>query len=312
MKKLRALPFKFLPNAAHFGFCAQVNDELLKAGAALLTALGDLPAQFKARLDKEWAQFEWLKKSTITAQIAKANRRMDRALAALNTQVRALEYNLAPNIAGAAHTLRLMLKNYGYVYNKPYDEAEGDMRLILAQLADTYAPDVALLGLDAHVAELQAALAEFQQFTAQREVQSLQKPDETSAAVRRDIEAVYHQIGARVNAGAILNLAPDFAAFIDALNPYIEHLNNEFHRVRHNIAGATLAPIPTQRYTGELLTPTPDVHFDTPKDGTRKLTLGKDYNLTYKRNKNVGNAELTIHGKGAYKGHKTTTFFIEE
>jgi hypothetical protein len=311
MKKLRALSFRSLPNAAHFGFCTHVSDVLSKAGAALLTALDDLPAQFNAWLNREWAQMEWLRKSAITAQIAEANRRIDRALVALGTQVRALEYSPAPNIAEAAHKLHLMLKNYGNVYNKPYDEAEGDVRIILAQLTDAYAPDITLLGLDAHVVELQAALTEFRQLVTQRQVQSLQKPAETFVAVRRGIEAVYHSIVARVNAGAILNASPDFAAFVDALNPHIDHLNNEFHRVRHDIAAAAPAPIPPQRYTGEPLTPIPDVYYDTPKHGTRKLSLGKDYNLTYKHNKNVGNAECAIRGKGAYKGHITITFNIE-
>jgi hypothetical protein len=45
-------------------------------------------------------------------------------------------------------------------------------------------------------------------------------------------------------------------------------------------------------------------------DGAVELELGKDYNLTYKNNVHVGNATLTIHGKGKYEGSKTVTFII--
>jgi uncharacterized linocin/CFP29 family protein len=54
----------------------------------------------------------------------------------------------------------------------------------------------------------------------------------------------------------------------------------------------------------------PEVLFVTPKDGTLKLELGKDYNVSYKNNVNVGNATCIIHGKGAYKGRKMVTFII--
>jgi hypothetical protein len=310
MKKIKSILFRTLPNAAHYNFCVQVSDMLSTAGTAVLAALGEFPARFHAQLDKESALMAWVKKSAFTAEIAAADHRIDRALVAFNALVRAKEYSLTPDIAEAAHRMRIMCRNYGTLYNKSYDEENGGVYVILEHLTGAYAADVALLGLGDCVTELQGAYTEFQELLARRTAELIHKPGETFVAVRRAIEAEYHQIVTRVNAGALLNISPDFAAFIDTLNPQIERLNAEFHRVRRNIAAADPAPIPPQTYTGEPLTPMPEVYFLTSKGEVEKLTFSKDYNLTYRHNKNVGNAECIIHGKGLYYGHKTSSFNI--
>jgi hypothetical protein len=309
MKKLKALLFKFLPNAAHYNFCMQVGVALSSASDAVKAALGALIGQFNTWLAKETALMEWVKKSTLTKQIAEADHRMDRALVALNAQVRALEYSTSANVAEAAHEVNNMLRNYGKVYVKPYEEQEGDVRTILQQLTGAYAVDITTLGIAPLVTELQGAFAEFQALLAQRDVKSLQKPAESFTVVRRGIEELYHQIAALVDANASVGNA-GFAEIIDLLNPEIERLNAEFHRVRHDIATAQPEPIAPQPHTGEPVNPTPAVYSVNAKGETEKLELGKDYNLTYKNNKEVGNAECTVHGKGLFFGHKTVTFVI--
>ncbi len=46
----------------------------------------------------------------------------------------------------------------------------------------------------------------------------------------------------------------------------------------------------------------------TVKYGTKVLTNGTDYSLTYKNNTNVGTATITVTGKGNYMGSKNITF----
>ena len=48
----------------------------------------------------------------------------------------------------------------------------------------------------------------------------------------------------------------------------------------------------------------------TVKNGSAKLILGTDYTVSYKNNKAVGKATVTIKGKGAYTGTVTKTFKI--
>ena len=48
----------------------------------------------------------------------------------------------------------------------------------------------------------------------------------------------------------------------------------------------------------------------TVKDGSKTLTKGTDYNLTYQNNVNAGTATVTVNFKGNYQGSTSQTFTI--
>ena len=68
-----------------------------------------------------------------------------------------------------------------------------------------------------------------------------------------------------------------------------------------------IGTIASQEYTGEVITPTPEV-----KDGSIKLTSGRDFDFSYDENTNAGKntASLIITGKGNYTGTSRKTFTI--
>jgi hypothetical protein len=310
MKKFKSLLFRRLPNSAHFNYCTRVQRALAGAPSAVLSTLGTLPGEFDAWMEKENALMSWVRKSALTEKIRIADRRQDRALVALKSQVRTLQLYPEQDVADAAQRVYLMLRNYGKVYNKPIGGKIGDLHAILDLLNGEYASDVARLDLSVWKDELQKASAQFLQTLFLRDEKSLQKPLETFRVVRYGIEKVYHRITEKVNAGAALNISPAFDAFIDGLNPVIDRLNEEFHRVRRHIRHAQPEGIPPQAFTGRPLTPTPAV-FDTMPDGVvRLLQPGKDYHLSYRNNISPGNARCTLHGIGLYSGKRTVTFNI--
>jgi hypothetical protein len=69
--------------------------------------------------------------------------------------------------------------------------------------------------------------------------------------------------------------------------------------------GIDIAPIADQQYTGAAITPEPVIKF-----GNITLKKDVDYTLSYKDNTNVGNASITITGKGNYGDTKTINFKI--
>lgn len=73
------------------------------------------------------------------------------------------------------------------------------------------------------------------------------------------------------------------------------------------IKTCTVSGIKNKTYTGKPLTQSIVV-----KDGGVTLTMGKDYIVTYKNNKNVGTATLTISGKNSYTGSVKKTFKINK
>lgn len=74
---------------------------------------------------------------------------------------------------------------------------------------------------------------------------------------------------------------------------------------RMNIALLNIEMIPAQIYTGKNIEP--DVAI---KHGIVKLEKDKDYTVTYKNNKQVGTATVTIQGIGNYRSSVTKTFQI--
>jgi hypothetical protein len=235
MKQLHPLYLWLLPMAAHFAYFSTVSESLSKAGAAVQAALAPLTPELALWLAKEEALMQWMRKSALTEKIAGADRQIDRALVSINAVVEAARYAQDPGIKNAANSVYIMLRNYGRVSRKPYDEQAGDLRLLLAQFGDQYSAAATLIGLTPEVARLQAAFDLFETLFHQRGAERVRKPAYTFRDVRKGIERVYHLMTPRINAGSLLDVSPDFGAFIDRLNPDIDRLNAEFKRHRHRI-----------------------------------------------------------------------------
>lgn len=78
-----------------------------------------------------------------------------------------------------------------------------------------------------------------------------------------------------------------------------------FNIVKADLSKATVEAVPDQTYTGSDITPTVAV-----SSGDTTFEEGKDYDVAYAANRNVGTARVTIAGKGGCTGKKTMTFEI--
>jgi hypothetical protein len=310
MVKFITLQFRPLPHEAHYKFFERVIRELAKSGSAVHTALGPLVAELNEWFAKETANVAWYRKSALTAVIARANDRLDHVISGMSANVNASKYSDDPDIVAAAKRLQVMLKSYGNVTRKPYLQEAGAVKAILAHLKGDLAVTVQTAGVADWTAKIEDALNGFVMVFEQREAQSLKKPQLKFSKVRLEIEIVWRRIAMIVNSGVALNISPDFEAFINALNPEIEYLNNEFRHAKIHIADAQMSAIEHVIYTGYPCTPVPDVFYINGNE-TVKLALGKDFNISYKNNVNPGNADCIIRGKGKYKGKKFVTFIIQ-
>ena len=76
--------------------------------------------------------------------------------------------------------------------------------------------------------------------------------------------------------------------------------------IRKELAKAKIAKIKPQTYKkGKAVKPKVTVTYQK-----KKLRKGRDYTVTYKKNKKVGKAVVIIKGKGNYMGTKKATFKI--
>lgn len=65
--------------------------------------------------------------------------------------------------------------------------------------------------------------------------------------------------------------------------------------------------IPSQTFTGKAIEPKPEIKY-----GDKVLEEGKDYDLSYENNTDVGEAKVKVDFKGDYTGEKEYTFNIEK
>ena len=80
----------------------------------------------------------------------------------------------------------------------------------------------------------------------------------------------------------------------------------------YDISGASVTPIPSVIYNGQLHTPTPSVTVPLPSTDNPTTLTSSDITYSYLDNKNAGTAKVTITGKGNYKGTITKEFTINK
>lgn len=78
-----------------------------------------------------------------------------------------------------------------------------------------------------------------------------------------------------------------------------------FNIVPQNMSKVKVTKIADQKYTGKAILPALTV-----TNGTAKMSVNKDYTVTYSANKNPGKAKAVIKGTGNYTGSKTVYFYI--
>jgi hypothetical protein len=313
--KFVALYFRTLPMEPRVRFFSEYFLPALEASPEVSAIVASLLPECNEWLHKERALRQWIRRSEYTTKIADASGRLDRALSDFWKQVGAAACNADVARHDAVVRLDIVRRNYGYIQRKPYETKASDVVEILEKLetGGERAGDVTLLGLASWVASIRVAYNLFNDLFHARNTERIRKPAYNFRQIRGGIEGVYHRmvslIESHTEAG---NRTEACRQFIETINPQIEYLNDMYHSGRHDIAGANTEAIEPQRLTGELLTPTPKVYFVTEQQALVPLVLGKDYNLSYKYNRDVGNAQCTLHGRGRYKGRKTVTFIIEE
>lgn len=92
-----------------------------------------------------------------------------------------------------------------------------------------------------------------------------------------------------------------------SMTTYKDSLNGPYVacKCKKSIGIATISKVANKAYTGKEIKPNPIIRYNG-----RKLTKGKEYTLSYKNNKKVGTATITVKGKGDYSGSQSIRFRI--
>jgi hypothetical protein len=307
MRQIKFVYFNYLRREAHYQFL-ELFDRLLNSFPDVKELVVIFYMEYNILLARERILVDAQKNSNYTMQIVVADHRDDQLLVGIRNMIVAATHHFDPVIVEAAISLQNRLKPFGDIIKKSYEEEAAAIKILLADFQGEYAEKVELIGLTPWIKELEIAVIDFERLLQLRKSELAAKPLERLREIRRDIETVYRKMRDRINAFNIIEEKEVYTEFIRQLNVQIDYFNEHNHKqTLKDIKVAVVNPIPTQNYTGKAITPVPEVSFEETE-----LVFSKDFTLSYKNNVTKGNAEIIIHGKGAYKGSKTITFFISD
>jgi hypothetical protein len=314
MKKILTVHLRTFNNEEHYEFLVVLRDLIQKypAAQAALTVYGNSLIE---QIEKEKELINVMQKSDYTQSIADADQRIDRTITGMNQIIAANLHHFSLENVEAARILQNRFKAFGRITQKSYEEEIADVTILLEDLRnDMYAGAITLTGLAPWLTELTEVEATFEYLLRQRNTEYAQKPQNRLRSVRRDSDILYHRMIDRIEASATLDTTHLYDAFINELNARINYFNDHaHHHARKNIGvgdDCALEPVPVQLYTGKAVTPLPKAFYRETGKPTVELIFARDFFVTYRNNIDVGTADLILHGKGAYRGQKKTTFNI--
>ena len=274
-------------------------------GLAKLQALNTANTTFLALVNKNRA-------SALTPQIREEDKRRDAQLAEIKRTAKDAQKSTQAATAAAGTKLMEHLLPFWDISKEPIPSQSIQIEVFNSRYAADAAAvtAAATLGLTPVLAALLQSNNTIMELYNERlaDMGALDGPSATAAS--KDVITAYDDFCTAVEVTLSALPTADLQLIFNELNDlrrkYVSRLPKDLGAGDHTV----IEPIDTQKYTERPITLVPEVHYREEGKETVRLYLGTDFSVTYKNNVNVGMAELTIHGKGKYRGAKTATFNI--
>jgi hypothetical protein len=215
-----------LRNEAHFRFFSAFIALFVDYPAIAAKVLAQLE-QLKALFAREDEAVDFIRKSDYTAKIAAADERLDRAVVGFGDAVRGAINHFNAGISDAAISLSNLLRTYGRIINKAYNEEIAAVINLLQELdSPKYATATTLIsGLTEWITEMRVACDELVALLDARTTETATRPSERMLNIRREIDPVYDSLIARIEAFMLIEGETEYAGFVNKLNALIDEFN---------------------------------------------------------------------------------------
>jgi hypothetical protein len=313
MLKIKKIYLERLRNETHYQFMID-DKQLIDSDSLVSKLLENLLPDFYNLIGIEGELVDAMRGSVFTEELADADNRRDRCLVGINSIVTASLHHFDDKIVHAAKEIKIRLNAFsGEMESRSYKDEAAAIKILIRDMKTTYFDDAETIGITAWVKQLETVQNEFDSIFFARNTELSQRPQEKLKDIRNKIDAVYRKITDYIDSYNVVN-SGEYNIFIGKLNQAVDYYNEHSgHHAKKDIGKgdhAVIEPIETQTYTEKPITPLPVVYYREEGKPTVELVFSKDFTVTYKNNINSGTAELIVHGKGAYKGQKITTFNI--
>lgn len=175
--------------------------------------------------NKEAGALDVIRKSTVTEAIAEADQRRDDLNSGLAHTVKGATSHFDAAKKKAAERLQVALDHYGNINRKSYDEETAAINSLIDDLNKQYAADIATLGLEKWITELQSANNAFVALMQERYSEEAVKPQYNMKTARQETDNAYRTITEHIDALIIVNGEEAYAGFVNELNQRVEKYN---------------------------------------------------------------------------------------
>ena len=223
--KIKDFSLSRLRNEEHFQFFTSFRD-LVMVFTVLALNIELLFNLFLASLANELAALDLIRKNAISDDLIDADDERDSVFRGMSDAVKSALNHFNVDVRAAARRLQVVLDTYGNLAIKPYDAETGGLNSLINDFTTTYAADVARVGLNEWVVELQAKNKAFDDLKNNRYSAEAAKTILRMKQERLKTDAIYRQITERINALVIVEGEARYAGFVNELNKRIEGYEN--------------------------------------------------------------------------------------
>ena len=231
VKKLHML---LLTNDEHYHFMLDVKEIIDRLTPQAL----NIESQYNALLslvDNEKIALHPVKKSIFTEQVDVADEARDKPTAGFFKIVDGMQNHFDPAMRSAAHNVMITLDSFIGITRLSYKEQTAETIKLIELLRGSLATDMATLGLNSWVDEIESKNNTFITLVADRYNELEGKTTLRMKDARVETDAAYKAIVKRIHALIELEGEPTYAPFITQLNLRIDSYNTTLaQRAAHN------------------------------------------------------------------------------
>jgi hypothetical protein len=174
---------------------------------------------------------EKILKSKITPQISTLDKKRDNTFKGLVQTIRASKHHFDNAKSAASRSLETLLKHYGNLAEKPYNEETSGIHNFIQEFRSNYKEELSILDLSAWLDELERDNNIFEEAILERNKEISGKSEVRLLDVRRDIDACYKEIIQRIEA---LMLVEEEET--NKYEPFVRMLNTNIKRYLDAVA----------------------------------------------------------------------------
>lgn len=229
MTKIIRIDFPRLRNEEHFQFGTDMitlfNQNFIQRSVEAATLYSKYD-EYTQLLEKEDMLIERIKKNMLTDPIGDADRLRDNTASGVSHIANAYAFNANPEKVEAARKIKIIIKHYGNLREKSYNEETASIYNFIQDVRNTCADEMELIGLTPWIEEFEEQNRAFEELMNQRFNEQANQDDSDLRELRKQVDKVFAELRDFIEAINLMSGGVTYTDLINQMNQRIEYYKN--------------------------------------------------------------------------------------